>query len=178
MKIKYFCLVLLAMCLICSSVYAIKPCNGLAGYLLGEKIEIEPNRFKFISNKEGMNIYETNFFTPFMDFNICRISLTQETGLVCMIYLHIKLDSRKSSKYFDDVAAVIESHYEINGEICNSGYGEKIKEFVFPEKRIMTLKKFYSGSIGLSLLDFNLISKAKEEEKQSIYKDIYRGGLQ
>ena len=94
-------------------------------------------------------------------------------------------------RYFSEVAAIIESHYEIdkNNKIEMEEECIKSVSYTFPNNRRMMLMfyvypPFPGAVVLLSVEDENIKNKALEEEKQNednakriIYKSKYTGGL-
>lgn len=189
MKIKHFCLILLAMFFICSSVYAIKPCNGLAGYKLGEKLN--PDKALYAGSEgaayEGevsnLKLYRVSIIKPFMDFTQCVVVLTPNSNLIGAIFLYQEIKTN-GEKTFDKVKTVVESHYEIgenNKEEPLSFVGKEIR-YLFPNNRVMGLKYevqlLGNNKLGLFVADEFILKIAQEEFNQNTIKNTNTSGLE
>jgi hypothetical protein len=169
------------MCLICSSSFAIKPCNGLAGYKLGEKFSIE--NAKCIGEESNLNLYNATIIKPFMDFTHCFVGVTPNTNIIGSIILTQDIKSN-GEKTFDKVKTVVESHYEIgenNKEKPLSFVGKEIK-YIFPNNRFMglswTIKLLENDRITLIIVDETITKKGQDEFNQNTIKNTNTSGLE
>ncbi len=178
-----------------SLVFAIKPCNGLAGYKLGEKLNVE--NAKFYNESYDLRYYEVNIIKPFMDFNKCIVGITPNTYLIASIKLEAEPQKEEKGKqFFENIKGVLESHYEISKIDKNDDPGVFVSDitYEFPNNRIMCVKKvepLFSSYINVKLevqdknllkLGINETKKNKEEAiekaKQEAIKNTDTSGLE
>lgn len=184
------------MLLTSSTTFAIKPLNGLSGYKLGEKLNIE--EAKFLRDSSGLEYYKVNIIKPFMSFNECTVGITPNTHLIASIELESESQAKeKGEQFFENVKGVIESHYEISkiDKSDDAGFwGSANTVYEFPNNRIICVKKteylFYSDiKVGIEAQDKNILTlgeketeknkkEAEEKAKQEAIKNTDTSGLE
>ena len=98
---------------IASTGFCTKPCNGLCGFKLAEKMD--KNKISEITQttKSGRKTYIAKDYNKFMDFNIVRLDTLPDDSIFTISLICYK-NASDANLYFYNVIKTIETFYEVD----------------------------------------------------------------
>ena len=168
---------------IASTGFCTKPCNGLCGFKLGEKID-ENKALVIETSPSGIKTYFAKDFTKFMEVNIVMIRTLQDNSIFS-IYALSEIPQNKADNYYKQILTVIDKHYEIDPKIKKS-FEEPLDlstVYDFPENIQMFVncsRQGYSvpAKVSINVLNTKIQEKVNKEDEEAKIKSIDTSALE
>ncbi len=147
----------------CQVAFCTKPCNGLCGFKLAEKMD--KNKISQIAQttKSGRKKYYAKDYKKFMDFNMVTVDTLPDDSIFTVYLLCYP---KNAESYFYEVLKAIETHYEIDDKdkLISDVSFEKKAYYKFPNasQMIVQYKKgnYNISEVSIFLASEELIDKA------------------
>lgn len=163
--------------------FCTKPCNGLCGFRLGEKID-ENKAFVVETTPIGIKTYIAKDFTKFMEVNLVMVK-TLKDNTIFSIFAMSDIIHNKADDYYKQILTVIDKHYEIDPKIKKSfeepfnfstvyDFPEGVEMFVNCDKENFSAP----AKISINVLNTKTQEKVSKEEQENRTNSIDTSALE